>query len=88
MKTARTLMLGLVLGSTATFLYSQNVQTEKMTHPRIAAAIRELKDAVAYLEAAPHDFGGHKAAAIESSRAAIRDLNLALQYRARADRGR
>lgn len=30
-------------------------------HPRIAKAILELEDAVKYLEAAPHDFGGHKA---------------------------
>jgi len=40
------------------------------------------------MEAAPHDFGGHKAAAIASSKAAVRDLKLALAFRAKADRGK
>ena len=84
----RNIIFGVVLGAGASLVYTQNVATEKMSHPRIAAAIRELQGAVSYMEAAPHDFGGHKAAAIQSSRAAIRDLNLALAYRARADRGR
>jgi hypothetical protein len=55
-------------------------------HPRIAKAIREHEDAIAYLEAAPHDFGGHKAAAIRDSRAAIEQLRRAMAYRAREDR--
>ena len=54
---------------------------EKAAHPRIAKAINELRDAVRYMEAAPHDFGGHKAAAIASSNQAIRDLQEALKYR-------
>ena len=37
------------------------------------------------MEAAPHDFGGHKAAAIQSSRQAIQDLRQALSFRARQD---
>jgi len=88
MKSFRSILLGIALGSVTTLVVAQNVHTERLNHPRISAAITHLKDAVAYMEAAPHDFGGHKAAAIESSRAAIRDLNLALQYRAREDRGR
>jgi hypothetical protein len=55
-------------------------------HPRIAAAITALKDARAYMAEAPHDFGGHKVAAIRASDEAIRQLNLALAYRAGADR--
>jgi hypothetical protein len=38
------------------------------------------------MEAAPHDFGGHKVAAIRESRAAVVQLKLALAYRARQDR--
>jgi hypothetical protein len=38
------------------------------------------------MEAAPHDFGGHKAAAVRDSRAAITQLRLALAYRAARDR--
>ena len=34
---------------------------------------------------APHNFGGHKQAAINASRHAIQELNKALQYRARQD---
>ena len=61
-------------------------QNERAMHPRISAAITALQDAVQYMEHAPHDFGGHKADAIRSSRAAIKDLNEALRFRAREDR--
>ena len=61
-------------------------QNEREMHPRIAKAIAELKDAVAYMNAAPHDFGGHKAEAIRASNEAITQLNLALQYRGKMDR--
>jgi len=65
---------------------AQNVHSELENHPRIAKAVRELEDAIAYMEAAPHDFGGHKAAAIRESRAAIEQLRKAMAYRAREDR--
>jgi len=38
------------------------------------------------MESAPHDFGGHKAAAIRATDEAIRQLNFALAYRGREDR--
>jgi hypothetical protein len=66
--------------------WTLSAQNERAMHPRIAGAITALKDARAYMEAAPHDFGGHKAAAISATDAAIRQLNLALAYRAREDR--
>ena len=65
---------------------AQTIRSEAAEHPRIAAAIRELEDVIRYLEAAPHDFGGHKVAAIRDSRAAIIQLRAALAYRARIDR--
>jgi hypothetical protein len=49
-------------------------------------ANKSLKDARSYLEAAPHDFGGHKADAIRASNEAIRQLEFALRYRGREDR--
>jgi len=88
MKTFRNIILGAVLGSVATMGIAQTVASEKANHPRIAAAITQLNDAIAYMEAAPHDFGGHKAAALASSKAAVRDLKLALAYRAKVDRGK
>ena len=58
---------------------AQHVHTEvEGRHARLAAAIRELESAIAYLEAAPHDFGGHKKAAIRESRAAIEELRAAM----------
>jgi hypothetical protein len=65
---------------------AQTVRTEAANHPRIATAIHELEEAIRYMEAAPHDFGGHKAAAIRDSRAAVTQLRAALAYRARMDR--
>ncbi len=66
--------------------WTLQAQPERLMHPRIAAAIRAIKDARAYMEAAPHDFGGHKVDAIRACDEAIRQLNLALAYRARQDR--
>jgi hypothetical protein len=78
---------GLVLAGAGSWVAgAQTVRTEAADHWRIAAAIRELEGAIGYLEAAPHDFGGHKAAAIRDSRAAVVQLKLALAYRARQDR--
>ena len=76
-------VFGLVLTVGGTAVFAQN---ERAMHPRIVAAINALKEARAYMEAAPHDFGGHKAEAIRASDDAIRQLNLALQYRAKMDR--
>jgi len=64
---------------------AETYKEEKAHHPRIAKAISELRETVKYLEAAPDDFGGHKAAAIASSNQAIKDLQEALQYRAAKD---
>ncbi len=79
-------MIALALGGLVTPSVAQTVQTEAINHPRIAAAIREMEEAIRYMEAAPHDFGGHKAAAIRDTRAAIVQLRKALAYRARVDR--
>jgi hypothetical protein len=61
------------------------IRKEAGEHPRIARAIHSLEDAIAYMEHAPHDFGGHRAEAISASRAAIEQLKLALAYRAVKD---
>jgi hypothetical protein len=82
MKFISGIVLGIVLSAGIT-LFAQN---ERAMHPRIASAIAALKDAREYMQAAPHDFGGHKAEAIRATDAAITQLNLALQYRARQDR--
>ena len=74
--------LGVVLSAG---LWTLEAQNEKAMHPRIARAIESLRDARDYLEKAPHDFGGHKAAAIRATDEAIQQLNLALQYRAKED---
>ena len=75
--------LGLLLSLGVWTLEAQN---ERAMHPRIAKAIEALQDARAYMQEAPHDFGGHKAEAIRATNDAIRQLNFALAYRAREDR--
>ena len=64
---------------------AENVQQEKAAHPRIAKAIAQIEDAIQYMEAAPHDFGGHRAEAIQACHEAEKQLHLALQYRAAQD---
>ena len=49
-------------------------------HPHIRSAIRELQEAKKELQTAAHDFGGHRAEALEAVDNAIRQLQQALQY--------
>jgi hypothetical protein len=78
---------GLVLGGLLCVgAWTLSAQNERAMHPRIARAIEALKDARAYMAAAPHDFNGHKAEAIRATDDAIRQLNFALAYRGREDR--
>jgi hypothetical protein len=58
---------------------------ERREHPRISRAITALQGAVAELQAAPHDFGGHRADAVAACNNAIEQLRQALAYRASAD---
>ena len=63
------LVTGVVLASGSTAICNaQTIRSEVANHPRIAGAIRELEGAITYMERAPHDFGGHKAAAIRDPR--------------------
>ncbi|HXC07077.1 MAG TPA: hypothetical protein VNZ86_20095, partial [Bacteroidia bacterium] len=70
---------------TAFVIPQQNMKTEASEHPRIEKAIHEMEDAIAYMEKAPHDFGGHKADAIADTKKAIQSLKKALAYRAKED---
>jgi hypothetical protein len=80
-------LAGLVLGALLCGgVWTMVGQSERDRHPRLARAIEALRDAREYLQAAPHDFGGHKASAIRATDNAIRELNYALAYRAREDR--
>jgi hypothetical protein len=84
-------LMGLCLLSTcvaAQALSQETMGSEKLHHPRIAHAIQAVEGAIQYMEAAPHDFGGHKAAAIQDSRRALEQLRLALQYREKSDNRR
>ncbi|MDE3199088.1 MAG: hypothetical protein KGN84_22250 [Acidobacteriota bacterium] len=77
------ILLGIGLATGGAVLFAQN---ERALHPRIARAIEALREARAELEEAPHDFGGHKADAIQATDDAIRQLDFALRYRDRRDR--
>jgi hypothetical protein len=82
MKFISGIVLGVVL-CTGITLFGQN---ERAMHPRIANAITALRDARDYMQSAPHNFGGHKMAAIRATDEAIRQLSFALQYRGRPGR--
>jgi hypothetical protein len=70
----------LVLPASTSFVSAKGLGHEKREHPRIAKAIKDLEGAIDYLQKAPHDFGGHRAAAVEASQHAIEQLKLALQF--------
>jgi hypothetical protein len=61
------------------------IQSEEAAHPRIVAAIHELKHALEELQAAPDDFGGNKAAAIHDTKVALHSLRKALYFRLHMD---
>jgi hypothetical protein len=71
--------LGGIFATTA--FTSIEKQNEAKKHPRIEAAIRNMYDALDYMQAAGDDFGGHKAQAMTDTRAAIKSLKAALGYR-------
>lgn len=48
------------------------------SHPKITMAIRELDDAIRYLESSPQEFSGQKMKAIDDSRKALASLRAAL----------
>ena len=49
-------------------------------HPHIHHAVHELRHAAKQLEAAKHNFGGHRAAALRDVNHAIRQLELCLRF--------
>ncbi len=49
-------------------------------HPEIHAAIRNLEEARSHLEAAAHDFGGHRVKAIEHTNKALEECREALRF--------
>lgn len=79
------LAFGLGLSTLPTAAQAETTQEERAAHPRIAQAIDDLEAAIQYMEAAPHDFGGHRAGAIQASKQALQQLHQALKYRAAVD---
>ena len=77
--------IGVLLGVSGMALFGQS---ERDMHPRISNAITALQEARQYMQNAPHDFGGHKAAAMQACTDAIQKLRLALQYRGQQDHKR
>jgi hypothetical protein len=63
----------------------REIRKEEKEHPRIAAAIKELDEAIAELKKAPHDFGGHRDDAVKACEAARDQLKVALEYRGDKD---
>lgn len=58
----------------------KKVGVRRERHPEIRKAIAALERAKTDLQRANHDFGGHRAEALEACNKAIEQLKLALQY--------
>lgn len=69
-------------GSTATAAEGKGKGKEKGKEGEgpLHRALKELKEAKAYLEKAPHDFGGHKHQAIKDVEAAHAAIEKALEF--------
>jgi hypothetical protein len=55
-------------------------------HPRLARSLINLHETKDYLQKAPHDFGGHKVAAIKEIDAAILELEAAMKAEPKVER--
>ena len=79
--TAIFVIAAFALGVVLTSAFTTNQHPSE--HPRLHKAIEQMEDAISYMQAAPHDFGGHKAQAIADTKAAIASLRAAESYHAR-----
>jgi hypothetical protein len=75
MKFITGMFFGVVLTLSSTALMAQYF------HPRITEAINHLRDAKAYMLAQPHDFGGHRDAAIRATDAVIHEMDICARFR-------
>ncbi|MGP0088788.1 MAG: hypothetical protein ACLPKB_02340 [Xanthobacteraceae bacterium] len=57
---------------------AQFLESQQLSDPRALRAIHELQNLIAYLEANPYYYGGHKEAAIAKARATIDHLRAAM----------
>ncbi len=67
--------------------WRQEYKEELREHPRLARAIVALHEVKEHLEKAPHDFGGHKVAAIKAVDDAIKELKEAIKFDAKHEGG-
>ena len=79
---AALLALGLVLGgSSHAFTQDKPARPDRGEHhPQIHGAMRALNVAARHLERAEHDFGGHRAKALELVKQAEGELKQAIEY--------
>jgi len=68
------------LSFTATSMASPSFAAQHEKHPEIHRAIRQLERTLDGLKHANHDFGGHRAKAMEHIGAALSELKIALQF--------
>ncbi|HTR67091.1 MAG TPA: hypothetical protein VMH85_15030 [Terriglobales bacterium] len=64
----------------AVFLALSPATSARGRHPEIRAALDALRDARAHLQAAAHDYHGHRADAIRATDEAIHQLEICMQY--------
>ena len=59
---------------------AQGLQRQREHHPEIRKAINALRVARHHLKEAAHDFGGHRAQALEDTDRALKQLELCLKF--------
>jgi hypothetical protein len=59
---------------------AQGLQPQREHHPEIRRAINALRVARKHLKEASHDFGGHRAQALEDTNRALKQLELCLKF--------
>jgi len=69
-----------VIAVMAMFLALSPATSARGRHPEIRAALDALRNAKGHLEAAAHDYHGHRVDAIRATDEAIRQLEICMQY--------
>ena len=62
------------------FLALSPATSARGRHPEIREALDSLRNAKAHLQAASHDYHGHRADAIRATDEAIRQLEICMEY--------
>ena len=72
--------ISLLISVPALYVSAEDRDEKRERHPQMIKALHALENAKQHLEKGAHDFGGHRAKALEHVEAAIHEVHEALEF--------